>query len=229
MILTGLPILAPPRSRAKSRRPLSFSSAFSLIELLVVIAIIAILASLTIPALPSILGSKGVSKGVDLTSGILELARTEAMARRTYVYVSFLNHTNLLGNSELRIGAVSSLDGSTNTSPDNLRPITKVLKVDKILMTDILPSHVQSLVTNATYLSAASAVAFKVGPVDFAATTPGIVFSPNGEILPNSASLTFSPKVDIGLVLTKGTSPQTNDGAIVRYLGGSGTIQVFRP
>jgi prepilin-type N-terminal cleavage/methylation domain-containing protein len=204
---------------------------FSLIELLVVIAIIGVLAAMTVPALPSMLGAKGVSQAVENTSGILELARTESMARKTYVYVAFLNATNAFGNSELRIGAVSSLDGSTNSDTNNLRAITKALKIDKTRMVKSageLPANVRALATNATNFLSFPGPAFRVGNVDFSAADV-ITFSPNGEALPSADSLNFIPQLDIGLVPTKGTAPQTNDGAVVRYLGGSGSVQIFRP
>lgn len=216
----------PPQSCLQQRHP----EAFSLIELLVVIAIVGILAVATVPALPSILGSKGVAKAVENTTEILGLARTEAMSRRTYVYVAFLNTTSF-GNSELLIGAVASLDGSTDTSASNLRPIAKALKVERTMLTPGIPSQVSGLVSNPAFgmSNTVDLPAFTVGDVDFQGATDGIIFSPNGEALSAATSKTFLPNVDFGLVATKGTTPQTNDGAAVRYLGGSGNIQVFRP
>lgn len=219
--------------RRHAADPAGRVAAFSLIELLVVIAIIGLLAAMTVPALPSMLGAKGVSLAVENTSGILELARTEAMSRKTYVYVGFLNATNAFGNSELRIGAASSMDGSTNTDASNLRPITKALKIDKTLMVKSageLPANVSGLTSGYSFLSN-SVPTFKIGSVDFPASADGIIFSPNGEALSSADSLNFIPQVDIGLVPTKGTAPQTagNDGAVVRYYGGSGNIQIFRP
>jgi prepilin-type N-terminal cleavage/methylation domain-containing protein len=203
---------------------------FSLIEILVVIAIVGILAVFAVPALPTIMGAKGMAKAVEDTSGILALARTEAMARRTYVYVAFLN-TNSFGNSELRIGAVASLDGTADTSAANLRPIARILKLERTMLTPDIPAQVSGLVTNPGFgMSKNTGLpAFTVGDVTFAGATDGIIFSPNGEALSAASGMTFLPKVDFGLVATRGTAPQTNDGAAVRYLGGTGSIQVFRP
>ena len=215
----------PPWSLRRWQAP-----AFTLLELLVVIAIIGMLAALTVPAVPSILGARGVAKAVEDTSGILELARTEAMARRTYVYVAFLN-TNSFGNSEIRIGAVASLDGSTDASTNNLRPIAKALKVERTMLTNAIPAQVSGLISNPAFgmSNATGLPAFTVGNVVFDGAPYGVIFSPNGEALATASSMSFLSKVDLGLVATKGTTPQTNDGAAVRYLGGSGNIQVFRP
>jgi len=205
---------------------------FSLIELLVVVAIVGVLAAVAVPALPSMLGAKGVTKAVNDTSGILELARSEAMARKTYVFVAFVNTNNVFGNSELCIGAVSSSDGSANTDPGNLRAIAKAIKIDRTLMVTNeteLPANVRGLVSNARFLTNTSGPTFQIGKVSFPTSSSFLIFSPNGEALGTVNSLNFLPNVDIGLVATKGTVPQTNDGAVVRYLGGSGAVQIFRP
>ncbi|MFZ4779042.1 MAG: pilus assembly FimT family protein [Terrimicrobiaceae bacterium] len=240
-LLTYHPPISRSSGAGSSRRRVQPSSAtgccavpaaFSLIELLVVIAIIGILAAFAAPALPSLLGAKGISRAVEDTSGILELARSEAMARRTYVWVAFLN-TNAFGSSELRIGAVASLDGTSETSASNLRPIAKALKINNAVLSSALPANVLALVTNPPFagITGSALPEFTVGGTTFPAATPGLIFSPNGEVLVNPSSLNFLPQVDIGLLSTKGTAIQTggSDGAIVRYLGGSGNVQVFRP
>lgn len=102
VVLFGQPVLS---LRAMASRRIGFT----LVEMLAVIAIIGFSTALAVPSLPSLLGTKGISKAVNDTSGILELARTEAMARKTYVWVSFLNR-DVSGTSELLIG----------TSPANL-------------------------------------------------------------------------------------------------------------
>lgn len=61
--------------------------AFSLVELLAVMAILATLSAVTIPALHSLQSGNTVNKAVADLSATLELARTYAMANRTYVRV----------------------------------------------------------------------------------------------------------------------------------------------
>ena len=219
--------------RAQAKRPNFHSSenGFTLVEMLAVIAIIGLLTALAVPSLPSLLGSKGIAKGIGDTAGILEMARTEAMARKTYVWVSFLNR-DVSGTSELLIGAVSSLDGSTDSSALNLRPLTKVIRIPNLVRSAAVPANVLTMAADPSFITTGGP-GFKVGSVDFPTgnTAPTLVFSPNGEILPSAGSMNFIPKADVGLVPTKGTFVQSNgsDGAIIRILGGSGRVQIFRP
>jgi type II secretory pathway pseudopilin PulG len=67
--------------------PCRRSVAFSLIELLAVMAIIVTLSAVSVPALQSVKGGSSVNKAVADLSSTLELARTHAMANRTYVRV----------------------------------------------------------------------------------------------------------------------------------------------
>jgi type II secretion system protein H len=221
--------IAPP-SRRTNR-----AGGFTLVELLVVIAILGILMAVVAPSLPSLLGAKAIGKAANEVSAVLERARAEAMSRRTYVYVGFLNSTNAAGNSELRIGAVASLDGTSNISTNNLRSLTRVIPIENIQMTDLggLPQSVSKKApTDLTNFVSGSAtrVNFSVGKQSFA-NAPVMIISPQGELLPDAASFSFLPSASIGLVPTRKTTPLTNgtDGAIVTYRGGSGRIEITRP
>ena len=214
----------------------SLKIGFTLVEMLAVIAIIGLLTALAVPSLPSLLGTKGISKAVNDTSGILEMARTEAMARQTYVWVSFFNR-DVGGDKELLIGAVSSLDGSGRTRDPltgaiNYRPLTKVVKIANLVCSASVPGNVGKLAPSAAFITSAGP-GFRIGNVDFPASSaaPTVIFSPNGEILQSANDMRFISKVDVGLVPTKGSFIESNgnDGAIVRVLGGSGRVQIFRP
>lgn len=221
---------APPSCGSTGR-----ARGFTLVELLIVIAILGILMAVVAPSLPSLLGAKAIGKAANEVAAVLERARAEAMSRRTYIYVGFLNSTNAAGNSELRIGAAASLDGTSSTTATNLRALTRVNPMENMQMTDLggLPQSVQSKappdLTNFVSTSATK-VSFSIGQENFT-NVPGIIISPQGELLPAAASFSFLPSASIGLVPTRKTTPLTNgkDGAIVTYRGGSGRIEITRP
>lgn len=205
---------------------------FSLIELLVVIAIFAILAVFTAPALGSLLGTKGVSRGLSDVASVLELARTEAMARRAYVYVGFENTTNAVGNTELCVAAAVSPDGSS-AAATGLLPLSRVVRLENVRQTNYegLPQVVRNAATNATngadYATAMTGVTFTNGRQKFSGSM--IVISPEGELLPGAGAAVFLEKVCIGLVGMRGASPMTNDGGVVAFDGGSGAVTILRP
>ena len=212
---------------------------FTLVELLVVIAILGIMMAVVAPSLPSMLGAKAIGKAANEVAAVLDRARAEAMARRTYVYVGFLNTTNATGNSEVRVGAAASLDGTSNTSTANLRALTRVLPIENMQMTDLggLPQSVKSqalkdiTIKDCVIQEDMPRVTFTIGKEGKFTNVPGIIISPQGELLPAAASFSFLPSASIGLVPTRKTTPLTNgkDGAIVTYRGGSGRIEITRP
>jgi prepilin-type N-terminal cleavage/methylation domain-containing protein len=209
-------------------------SGFSLVELLVVIAILSILVTLTTPAIQSILGAKGIGRGLNDVASILELARTEAMARRTYVYVGFENTTDASGNAELRIAAAESPDGSGATTT-GLLPVSKMVRLENLRLTNYsgLPQAVRDAATNASnnasYVSGmtVAGITFTNGQQVFDGNM--LVISPEGEILPSADSPVFRERAHVGLVGMKGATPMTNDGGLVTFDGGAGAITITRP
>ncbi|MEO6970937.1 MAG: prepilin-type N-terminal cleavage/methylation domain-containing protein [Chthoniobacterales bacterium] len=213
--------------------------AFTLVEMLVVIGVISILLVAVVPAFNSINSGRSVASAVDQVAAALESARAEAMATRTYVYVGFANTVNSNGTAELRCGAVASLDGSSNTTATNLRPVSKLLKLPNILMTNYLtlPAVVKSaadisLQTDADYVINLPVTAYLKDKFNDTAfdSCPTIQISPQGEILHSlNSAVFFRTTTSIGLVPTHGTTAATTDGAIVSYYGGSGQPRITRP
>ena len=109
--------------------------AFSLIELLVVIAVVSLLAYLSAPAFNSIGRARGVTDASDSVSAALELARAEAMARRTHAWVGFAARTET-GSSGVQIGVVCSVDGSSSGNATNLRPLGRAVLVESVGLVD---------------------------------------------------------------------------------------------
>lgn len=215
------------------------SSGFTLIEMLVVIVIISILLVGVVPAFNSINGARGVTRAINDVAGMLELARAEAMATRSYVYVGFANTINADGNAELRSGAVISNDGSSSTASTNLRPISKLVKLPGMLMTNYtaLPQVVKdatdvSLQTDSDFVVSFPMTAYLKDKFNDSAfnSCPIVGISPQGEMLHSSNRLVFFRTTSsVGLVPTHGVTPITTDGAIVSYYGGTGQLRITRP
>lgn len=227
---------AHPRHRATAE---TRSLAFTLLELMVVIGLMAIVVALVVPAFSSMTRGNALTRAVNDVSGLLELGRAEAMSSRSYVYLGFANTTNKEGNSELRIGAVTSLDGSSNTASANLRPLSKLMKLANVQMTNYtgLPQNVKSssdssLQDNNDYVVSFPTTIylkdkFNDPALDNCAT---VGISPQGEILHATNPLIFFRTTSsVGLVPTRGTTLVTTDGAIVSYYGGTGQLRITRP
>jgi prepilin-type N-terminal cleavage/methylation domain-containing protein len=120
---------------------------FTLIELMVVIGIIVLLAAVIAPAFTNLKSAGDVIGAADTIKGVLEQARTSAMANNTYTWVGFYEEdgskssTNpaTAGNGRLVLSAVASTDGTniygsgTGTiDPSKLRQILKLVKIDNL-------------------------------------------------------------------------------------------------
>lgn len=229
----------PPLPRAQRRFPALEAAAaggFSLIELLVVIAIVGLLTVFTVPAMQSISGAQEVARGAGEIGSLLELARSEAVARQTYVWVG-VEQTNVSGTLEVRAAAVGSLDGSgTNTDEANLFLLTKVLRVPNASLArwEDLRTATRSLLGGDPPVSLAGntdGVVFSSGATRFGSGC-SVTFTPRGEALlrgPADLYEGFEPLSAVGLRQARGTlvSTEANDAAIT-IDGPTGAVQVLR-
>lgn len=202
--------------------PTEHRQAFSLIELLVVMAVIGLLAAVTVSAFNAIAGAHGVSQGAYELSGFLELARSEAVARQTYVWVGVIT-TNVHGGSEVRMAAVCSRDGSANASPANLMNLIKVLRLQSVVLTNWggLKPETRNVFSNGVPQSVAtnsSGIAFSAGTSQFAKST--LTFTPRGEAMlmgsPGSYD-GYPPYIDISIRQAHGTvvTDEADDASVV--------------
>ncbi len=217
------------------------AKAFSIIELIVVVAIIAIMMVFVAPSISSLFGAQGVAKAAADGVGILEMARMEAMARKTFVYVGFASVTNSFGNLELRIGAVASLDGTSETSEANLRAISRLVKIDRVALAgsgDLPGLDVPAGVTTDSFVNRfpsfadqfPSSSGFRVGEQDFT-NMPMMIISPHGELLETSNAIEHLSFAVIGIRPSRGREPEANPSnwAALVYHGGTGNVQTLRP
>jgi len=224
--------------------------AFSLIELLSVMAVIGMMAVAAVPAMNSIKGGNNLSKAASDISGVLEQARSYAMANNTYVFVGIteVNVTNSesakaqsAGTGRVVIVAAGSRDGtrSFGTGNANLVPLSKPLRFDN--------THLDDSVPNTGNLSRPSVdAAFQVGNSAFAAEnsfqwplagssatytfTKIIQFDPRGAATIQSSSRNLPQWLEIGLAPTHGTAlASTSDRAALLLDGVTGSINIYRP
>ncbi|XHR31004.1 MAG: Tfp pilus assembly protein FimT/FimU [Chthoniobacteraceae bacterium] len=210
--------------------------AFSLIELLAVMAVLGFLVSATLPAFNSITDSRGITKGIYDTEGLLELARNEAISRQTYVWVAFQNMNTPTG-SEIRMAAVASLDGSgTNTNSSNLIPFTRIIHIRdaQLIHWSDLKAATKNLLTGSipeSVVDNTEGTAFTVGNTSFN-TGNSITFTPRGEaLLKGAASATdgYDNLIDVSFRKAHGSVVTANaDDAAVIVQGSTGMAHTLR-
>lgn len=219
---------SPKKFRNQSLR------AFTLMELMVVMAVMGVMIGTVSPSLSGILRGQAITSGVDTVSGVLEMARSEAIAKKTYVWVGVSG-----SGTQFQIAAVRSLDATSDLTAGNFAPIGKVQKIDNFKMvaqTD-LGMPMQTKVN--TVLAGESSVDVGAIPSTLPAFTVGgqtfsnfVVFTSEGEALVTSPSesMSFPRNIFIGLRGMRGdqkVAADVNNSAILLD-GGSGRQQVIR-
>ena len=125
------------------------TSGFTLIELLVVIGIVILLTALLTPAFTNLKRAGDVTSAAYTIKGVLEQARTYAMANNTYTWVGLYEEdgsqssTNppTPGVGRLVMSVVASKDGTTvydpnsNLNPDPIDP-SKLVQLNKLVKID---------------------------------------------------------------------------------------------
>ena len=169
-------------------------NAFTLVELIVVIGIMILVATFLAPAVSSLKSAGDVTSAAYTIKGVLEQARSYAMANNTFTWVGFYEEaadatspTNLappyLGKGRVLLAIVASRDGTTscedpNSTTGNRVPLTpslimqigKLVRIDNIHVTDIgaPPSPTPSPTPEASSLAARSSLPYTWGsPADY--------------------------------------------------------------
>ena len=227
-------------------------SAFTMVELLVVIGIMMILFAASVPAVQNLGVSRGIGTATSQISSALELAKSTAVSRNTYVWVGFATVTNTSGNLETCVGIMMSKDGTSSSTTTNLTAVSKLTTIENVALagpTEIptaLKDKLPSDPTSPDFSDSSSypgSFTTSVGTFDFKkanvtsskvtfANNATLLISPQGEIIASATSQSFVPQVMIGLTQSrKATSlgaDDAKDGAVLVFYGGTGSIRVYR-
>jgi Tfp pilus assembly protein FimT len=198
------------------------------------VAILAILSAAIISSFSSASQARSVTEAVHQLSDLFGLARSTAVAQDTYVWVG-CRSTNVSGMFELQVGAVYSRDGSTNARSDNLAPITRLVRLQGLVLTtrQELKPTTAALFQNISTESLATnqrGIDFFLGDAHFEGAT--VTFTPRGQILLSGTPDRFEgfvPYIDVSLRHARGTLvlPDADDAAVILD-GSSGQAEMLQ-
>ena len=211
--------------------PLTTSiKAFTLLELLVVMGIMVILAGAGVTAFNAIGQARGVTEAANQISSVVELGRSEAVSRQTYVWMGIIPQTNS-GSYDLRVGLVYSLDGTTNTNSTNFSPIGKPRLIQSVaLVSTASPFNPGTNFTppTADLSGSSTGVTFTIGKVPFN-SGQSVTFTPLGEVTTDpTVTNGFKPRIGIGLRQTRGTAVASNNDIAVVIDGSVGVPTIYQ-
>ncbi len=229
------------------------SRGFTLVEMLVVMAIMALLASILLLAVAGFKGSQDISKSSSDIQGVLEQARSLAMADDTYVWIGFFEENpstpGTAGTGQVVISVVSSSDGTqlfTNGNPPTSLPATGLIQVNKLmklpnlhLVSNVSPDIISTTAVprptvSGTYQVGSSSFsnnitfAYPIGGSQYQFSNV-IQFNPQGDA--TRIGSTPTQLMEIGLCPARGsTALSTNKNLIAIQIAGiGGHVSVYRP
>jgi prepilin-type N-terminal cleavage/methylation domain-containing protein len=169
-----------PRRSARANR------GFTLVELLVVVAIMAIMLSILIMSISGVKGSRDLGKATYDIQGVLEQARTTAMATGTYTWVGFFEEDpstpGTAGTGQVVISVISSAAG-TNLDPvgspvatlpavDSVTGRPMLVQVNKLIkVPNVHLAAIASTLVTRPAITAATPANYQVGSGSFPNTT----------------------------------------------------------
>ena len=211
----------PLAERGTRFEPAAFG--FSLIELLIVISLLAVLSVLAVPAFNSVARGSAMKRTISEVSDAVDLARTEAMAKSTWVWLGLADTSasNALATPQLSLVLVASRDGTTNTAATNLTMLARAMKIDNIRLLD-QPSKWAPNSSPAAVPVRNSQFSFTVSVSGTARlfTNTVLAFSPQGEALLDTA--TIKPWLEIAFRESRGSADIRDKEAAIRVSGISG-------
>jgi prepilin-type N-terminal cleavage/methylation domain-containing protein len=229
---------------------------FTLIELMVVIGIMGLMLALSAPAISALKGSGDLGKAAGDIQGILEQARSYAMANNTYVYAGIqeqdgVNPTNTVGVGRVAIGIVASKTGmrayADPSTPGalvstNLNPLGSVKFFDNVHLASSATVGSNGNMARATMdvdlgTNTNCVTTFNMPPTGTAkySFSRVIEFDPQGvaRCQISSTALDVSTKnyFELPLMSARGNVAMTNSSntAVIQIDGITGAIRLYRP
>lgn len=200
--------------------------AFSLIELLIVIGMIALLAAGSIPALNSLKQARTVTDSADRLTALIEFARDDAIARRSFVWLGLEPVTSPGQRRDVWVGLAYSRDGTTNSTSSNLQPLGRNQLFENIVL--VPPSVAPGTPTDLTNQNLG--INLQIGPRTFSKFI--LTFTPIGEVTLDPApgpQTGFEPKVGFGLRTMRGLIADDNNPLDIIISGSTGLPAIHRP
>jgi prepilin-type N-terminal cleavage/methylation domain-containing protein len=245
-----MPIAATPKRQA-------LESGFSLFELLCVLAIMSLIVAVTVLALPSLKSAREITSAAEDISGVLERARSLAMARSTYVWVGFFEESasgpaGQAGTGKLILSVVASKDGTrlyqdgvttpTQLDSNSLEQVSKLVTIPRMHLDVLSPSEITRTDVPANTYQVGSTEFEKTGgsaiPVTFSYPLSGtptytfiriIEFNPLGD----ASKIVDSPTrwMEIGLRRARGNATDTDSKNVIaiQLAGIGGQVSLLRP
>jgi prepilin-type N-terminal cleavage/methylation domain-containing protein len=205
--------------------------AFTLVELLVVMGVISLLAAAAVTGFNAISKARGVTEASYQIASAVELARSEAVSRHTYVWLGF-QPTNNSGSLDLLLGMVYSKDGTANTSTANLMPLTKALTIQSVALASVNTQIASGFsgVDLSNLGPSTPPFTFSIGNKSF--NGPIITFMPLGEVTTNNTPADtngFDSSLGVELRPTRGTQVLNNNVTELLIDGSVGIPTIIRP
>jgi prepilin-type N-terminal cleavage/methylation domain-containing protein len=246
-VQTSSPKLCSRRSFTLRKQCGRFS-AFTLVEMLVVIAIILILTVLLVPAFTSLKPAGDTTNAAYTIKGVLEQARTYAMANNTYTWVGFDGSIGTAITGQVSIALIASNDGtrlgsdSDTSSPfvigtgsGTAAQIGKLIQLQNTHVGDTgVPTNdgtdFESRPNVAPgYRISSAGTALHSFTLQQTTFSRWFQFSPRGEALVNGGATQPAHYAELGLLPTHGSDlAVTPNIAAIQITGFGGTVRIYR-